>query len=221
MKRFKHLLAVSLAGTLAACSHLQPAPSAPPAQAPAATEQAPPAPVSPQAPLDTRPDAMNTKELEEEAQRLLSMQKSYFNVFKIDEANTGLKPRQNAIGVFELQKPPRGERVRLTVSQQPKRPARLALGTYTVVLDTVVDYIEIQVCQSAACAGKRQRIVRSLPKQLQIQISPQNQYFGSKDFSLGELTNAEGKDRNYKSMYQDVVVTVKRISVQPVPPASA
>src|ERR1041385_3699076 len=100
MKRMHHLLPVLLAVALAACSHLEPAPSATTSKAPAATEPAPPSAAVPQAPVETRPDAVNAKELEEEAQRLLSMQKSYFNVFKIDEANTGLKPRQNAIGVF-------------------------------------------------------------------------------------------------------------------------
>jgi hypothetical protein len=220
MKRMHRQLAMVLTAALAACSTLEPSPSAPKSNVPAANEPAPSPGTSPQVTPEIKPDA-NARELEEETQRLLSMQKSYFNVFRIDEANAGLKARQNATGVFDLQRQPRGDRMRLTVSQQPKRPARLALGTYTVTLDTVVDYIEVQICQSAACAGKRQRIVRSLPKQVQIQISPQNQYFAGKDISLGELTNAEGKDKNYKSMYQDVVVTVKRISVQPVSPPSA
>lgn len=220
MKRTYVCLIVLFAAALAACSNMGTAPQAKPAQAAAATE--PPASATVPAPpaVESKPE-LNVKELEEETQRLLSMQKSYFNVFRIDEASIGLKPRQNAVGVYDLQKPPRGERVRLTVSQQPKKPARLALGTYTVTLDTVVDYIEVQTCQSAACAGKRQRIVRSLPKQLQIQISPQNHYFGSRDLSLAELANAEGKDKNYRSLYQDVVITIKRISVVPVPPAQA
>ncbi|SFG09209.1 hypothetical protein SAMN05518865_10891 [Duganella sp. CF458] len=216
MKR-THSCFIFVLAALSACTQMQSAQQ--PTPAPTATEPVTPA-VPPPQPVESKPE-LNTKEFEEESQRLLSMQKSYFSVFRIDEASIGLKPRQNAVGVFDLQKPPRGERMRLTVSQQAKKPARLAVGTYTVVLDTVVDYIEIQTCQSAACAGKRQRIVRSLPKQLQIQISPQNQYFGSKDFSLAELANAEGKDKNYKSMYQNVVVTVKRISVVPVPPAPA
>ncbi|MGW8392283.1 hypothetical protein [Pseudoduganella sp. HUAS MS19] len=220
MKRHHYILTVLMAAALAACASLETAPPAGQATGPAAAEPAPPDASAQQLPAESKP-AINAKELEEETQRLLSLQKSYFNVFKIDEGSIGLKPRPNAIGVFDLQKPLRGERVRLTVSQQPKRPARLAIGTYMVILDTVVDYIEVQVCQSAACAGKRQRIVRSLPKQVQIQISPQNQYFGTRDVSLAELANAEGKDRNYKSMYQDVVITVKRISVTPLPPASA
>ncbi|WP_154668325.1 hypothetical protein [Pseudoduganella violaceinigra] len=219
MKHTHYTLTVVLTTLLAACSVLEPVPPAA-NKKPAAAESVPmPATVPPPA-EEIKPTVNTAKEMEEETQRLLSMQKSYFNVFRIDEASIGLKPRQNSIGVFDLQKPPRGERVRLTVTQQPKKPARLSVGSYTVTLDTVVDYIEIQICQSAACAGKRQKMVRSLPKLVQIPISPQNQYFGSKDFSLAELSNAEGKDKNYKSMYQDVVITVKRITVIPVPPES-
>lgn len=213
MKRRYYTPATLLLATLGACSHMESAPPASPAQPPGAVQT--PSAAAP-SPVEPKPEPSN-RELEEESQRLLSMQKNYFNIFRIDEANIGLTPRTDAIGVFDLQKSPRGERIRLTVSLQPKKPMRLSVGTYMVMLDTVVDYIEVQVCQSSSCAGKRKRIVRSLPKVLQVQISPQNQYFGGKDFSLAEMTNAEGKDKSYKSLYQDVVITVKRISVTPGP----
>lgn len=207
MKRKLYALTTMMVVTLSGCTHMEPA------QAPAVTQ--PSAPV-PSPPAESKAETSNARTLEGESQRLLSMQKSYFNIFRIDEANIGLFARPNAIGVFDLQRPPHSDRIRLTVSLQAKTPVQLAVGSYTVFLNTVINYIEVQVCQSESCAGKRQRIVRSLSKVLPVQISPQNQYFGGKDFSLAEAANAEGKDKNYKSTYQDVVITVKHISVTPL-----
>lgn len=208
MKRKLYAVMSLLVGALAGCAHMQPEPP------PAVTQ--PPAQATPTPPAEIKAETGNARTPEEESQQLISMQKSYFNIFRIDEANIGLTARPNAIGVFDLQRPPHSDRIRLTVSLQAKKPVQISVGAYAVTLDTVVNYIEVQVCQSASCAGKRQRIVRSLSKVLQVQISPQNRYFGGKDFSLAEAANAEGKDRNYKSSYQDVVITVKRISVTPL-----
>ncbi|WBS00604.1 hypothetical protein OU994_20065 [Pseudoduganella sp. SL102] len=154
----------------------------------------------------------SAKELADEAKRLTGMQKKYFSVFKIDEAGSGLKARDNAIGVYDLRRPPRGNRLRLVVTQPSSKPARLTVGTYNVSLDTAIDYVETQTCKSASCAGKTQNFVRSLKKVYRIQLSPRNQFYGAQDISLA----AAGTPGNYRSTFSDVVVTVRRISVAPV-----
>jgi hypothetical protein len=212
MKLTQFTLIIGSSLMLLACSTLEQGSTTSHSKPAAGAESVSPASVHTPTSVENKPSA-SAKELEDEVQRLSSMQKNYFSIFKIDETNAGLKGRQNAIGVFDLQKTPRGERLRLTVTQLPKAPVRLSVGTYTVVLDTVVDYVETRVCKSASCAGKQKRIVRSLPKLCQIQISPMNQYLGTKEISLAELTNAEGSDSNYKSTYADVVITIKRITV--------
>ena len=208
------VLVVLLAGC-AATDTKPPTPDTRPAP-PVVPTEPPPSPPPPPPPPETKP-AVNSKELSEEAQRLSGMQKAYFTVFKIDEAGTGLTPRQNANGVYDLQKQPRGERLRVIVTQQPKKPAKLAVGTYNVTLDTVFDYLETQSCKSGSCAGKQQKMVRSISKLLRIQISPQNQYYGGQDVSLATA----GTPGNYRSTYSNVVLTVKRITVTPVPAAPA
>lgn len=210
MQRTHFSLVMLFAALLTACTTTGTAPPAKHTDQIKTTEEAPQ--VAPPAPA-TEAKPVTSKELAEEAQRLLGMQKNYFSVFRIEEAGVDLKPRQNAIGVFDLRKDPRGERLRLTIAQQPKSPARLAIGTYTVTLDLFIEYIEVRACRSASCDGKQQRIVRKLPKLLQIQISPQNQYIGGKDISLADFGSAERNDKNYKSTYSNVVITVKRISV--------
>jgi hypothetical protein len=147
----------------------------------------------------------------DEARRLTGMQKKYFTVFKIDEAGSGLKARDNAIGVFDLRRPPRGDRLRLIVTQGSSKPARLAVGTYNVALDTVIDFVETQTCRSASCAGKQQKFVRSLKKVYKIGLSPRNEYYGGQDISLA----TPGTPGNYRSSFSDVVVTVRRITVTP------
>ena len=189
-------------------------PAAVPPPVPDQAERAPP--VAAQAPLPPTP--ADTKPFDDEARRLASMSKAYFSVFKIDEAVTGLTPRPNANGVYDLQKPPRGDKLRIAVAQQAKAPAKLAIGTYNVTLDAVFDYIELQACKSGPCAGKLQKIVRSLPKVMKIQLTPQNQYYGVQDVSLAN----PGTPGNYRSTYSNVVLTVRRITVAPViPPPQA
>jgi hypothetical protein len=205
-----------LAALLAACAATEekrPAAAAPPpAPPPPAPVAPPPPPPVPSVPMPEPLPSASPREIADEAQRLTGMQKKYFSVFKIDEAGSGLKPRDNAIGVFDLRRPPGGDRLRLVVTQAPSKPAKLAVGTYNVALDTVIDYVETQTCKSAACAGKQQKFVRSLKKVHRIQLSPRNQFYGAQNVSLA----TPGTPGNYRSVYSDVVVTVRRITVSPV-----
>jgi len=216
--RYVHpALLAACAGIVAGCATTEPAAPSPPrapepprAAEPAAPAPAAPAPPSALPPPPTFPSA-SSKELADEARRLTGMQKKYFSVFKIDEAGAGLKARDNAIGVFDLRRPPRGDRLRLVVTQASSKPARLAVGTYNVALDTVIDFVETQTCRSNACAGKQQKFVRSLKKVYRIGLSPRNEYYGGQDVLLA----TPGTPGNYRSTYSDVVVTVRRISVAP------
>jgi hypothetical protein len=225
--KLKHYVSGFLIATLlAGCATTDTAPQQPKPASPATPDVPPPEQVAPPPPPpppappppEVKP-AASSKELDDEAKRLAALQKSYFEVFRIDEASAGLKPRQNATGVFELQKAPRGDRLRLVVALHPKKPARLAVGTYNVTLDTVVDYVETQTCTQASCTGKIQKVVRSLARPVQIQISPLNKYYGNKDLSLAEFRSADSNAKTYRSSYSDVVVTVKRITAVQVPPA--
>ncbi|GGY36985.1 hypothetical protein GCM10007387_19160 [Pseudoduganella albidiflava] len=215
----RYAMPALVAGLLAACAAPEEKRPAAPPPPPAATTPAPapappPAPVIPSMPMPEPVPSASAKELADEAKRLTGMQKKYFSVFKIDEAGSGLKARDNAIGVYDLRRPPRGNRLRLVVTQPSSKPARLAVGTYNVSLDTVIDYVETQTCKSASCAGKTQNFVRSLKKVYRIQLSPRNQFYGAQDISLA----AAGTPGNYRSTFSDVVVTVRRISVAPVAP---
>lgn len=194
-----------------------PAPRPPARPAPAQPAPPPPLPPPPAPPAPESAPQISAKELSDEAKRLTGMQKKYFTVFRIDEAGSGLKPRENAIGVFDLRTPPRGNRLRLTVTQAPSKPAKLAVGTYNVSLDTVIAYVETQTCKSASCAGKTQKFVRSLKKVYRVQLSPKNEYFGGQDVSLV----TPGTPGNYRSTFSEVVVTVKRISVAQVHAAAS
>lgn len=193
-----------------------PAPPARPAPEPPKPADAPPPPPPPTAQPSVLPPATpipsaSAREVADEARRLTGMQKKYFTVFKIDEAGSGLKARANAIGVFDLRRPPRGDRLRLIVTQASSKPARLTVGTYSVALDTVIDFVETQTCRSASCAGKQQKFVRSLKKVYKIGLSPRNEFYGGQDISLA----TPGTPGNYRSAYSDVVVTVRRITVTP------
>jgi hypothetical protein len=218
MKHTYYVLSAVCIGLLGGCATTDDKQAAPDtgqaAPAAPAVPAAPPAPPSPPPP-ESKPSA-SSKELDEEAQRLSGMQKTYLTVFKIDESGSGLKPRPNASGVFDMQKPPRSDRLRLVVTQQAKKPPRLAVGTYNVTLDTVIDYVETQTCKSGSCSGKQQKMVRQLPKQVRIQISPLNQYNGAQEVSLATA----GTPGNYRSTYSNVAITVKRITVAPVAPAA-
>jgi hypothetical protein len=214
--------AVIFAGVFAGCATTEKAAQAPQPRAPAppapveAAPPPPPPPVVPPAPPKDILPAASPKELKDEADRLAGMQKRYFAVFKIEESGSGLKASDNKIGVFELRRAPRGDRLRLAVSQAPSKPARLAVGTYNVSLDTVIDYVETQTCIASACKGKQQKLVRSLKKVHKIQLSPRNGYSGGQEISLV----TPGTPGSYRSTYSDVVLTVKRISVAPVAPAA-
>jgi len=218
MKSVHFATLTACVGILAGCATIESQAPPPPPQAPAPprsidTGPPPPPPLpmpSTAPPAPTFPTASG-KELADEARRLTGMQKKYFTVFKIDEAGSGLKARDNAIGVFDLRRPPRGDRLRLVVTQASSKPARLTVGTYNVALDTVIDFVETQTCRSAACAGKQQKFVRSLKKVYRIGLSPRNEYYGGQDISLA----TPGTPGNYRSAYSDVVVTVRRISVTP------
>lgn len=218
MKSVHFAALTACAGILAGCATTESQAPLPPPRAPAPprsidTGPPPPPPLpmpSTAPPAPTFPTA-SSKELADEARRLTTMQKKYFTVFKIDEAGSGLKARDNAIGVFDLRRPPRGDRLRLVVTQAASKPARLTVGTYNVALDTVIDFVETQTCRSAACAGKQQKFVRSLKKVYKIGLSPRNEYYGGQDISLA----TPGTPGNYRSAYSDVVVTVRRISVTP------
>lgn len=154
------------------------------------------------------------QDLEEETRRLLSYQKNLFQVFKLTETLAGFREKPNALGVYELKSSKNGK-LRLTLAQLPDSPAHLSLGGYVINLDTVFDYVESQECATSACEGKTQNVVRSVPKTIQIYVSPKTGYVGRKDVTVSEGRNIDAQGHAYRSSYSNLVMTVRRMTVTP------
>lgn len=165
--------------------------------------------------IQQRRDALQQKqELEEESHRLASYQKNLFQVFKLTESAAGFQVRPNALGVYES-KGARSGKLRLALAQLPDSPARLNVGSYTVNLDMLVEYVETRECIAGGCLGKTQKIVRSVPKSVQIAISPKTSFGGSRELSFLDTANAEPNARNYRTSYANMVLTVRRMTITP------
>lgn len=227
MKLFDSLTVLVLATALAACAtkpgdapatgRIQDTvPAADPASA------AVPAPMPAATPEETKAKALQQKreaqqlkqDLDEESRRLASYQKNLFQVFKLTETAAGFRARPNAIGVFESKSSKTGK-LRVSLAQLPESPARLNVGSYTINLDMLVEYVESRECIAGGCLGKTQNIVRSVTKPVQISISPKSGYVGTREVSYLDAKNAEPNARNYRVSYNDLVMTVRRMTITP------
>jgi hypothetical protein len=216
------LTVAALAGALAACA-TSPSPTrvATPAAADAGanaqTVAAPVPLVSPEAAkaklLQQKREAQQQKQdLDDESSRLASYQKNLFQVFKLTESAAGFQARPNAIGVFES-KSARSGKMRVSLAQMPDSPARLAVGSYTVNLNLLVEYVETRECIAGGCIGKTQKIVRSVPKTVQIAISPKTAFGGSRELSFLDSANLEPTAKDVRISYSNLVMTVRRMTV--------
>jgi hypothetical protein len=229
MKLFDSLTVLALAGALAACatkpgdgpatSRMQdavpaadPASAAPAVAAPTAT----PDEAKAKAQQQKREAQQLKQDLDEESRRLASYQKNLFQVFKLTETAAGFRARPNAIGVFESKSSKTGK-LRVSLAQLPESPARLNLGSYTINLDVLVEYVEMRECIAGGCLGKTQKIVRSVTKPVQISISPKSAYAGTREVSYLDARNAEPNAKNYRVSYSDLVMTVRRMTITPTP----
>jgi hypothetical protein len=163
--------------------------------------------------LQSKREAQQQKqELDDESRRLASYQKNLFQVFRLTESAAGFQAKPNVLGVFES-KSARSGKLRVSLAQLPDSPARLNVGSYTVNLDMLVEYVEIRECIAGGCVGKTQKIVRSVPKTVQIAVSPKTAYAGSRELSFLDTANAEPNAKNYRISYSHLVMTVKRMSL--------
>ncbi|MBA5687766.1 hypothetical protein [Rugamonas apoptosis] len=191
-----------------------------PHRPPSATPQPVPAPAQQPATEEDEDSkarqSVQRQEVEDETRRLMSYQKNLFQIFKLTEIQAGFKEKPNALGVFELPSSKNGK-LRLMLAQLPGSPVRLSVGTYNVNVDVVIDYVETLECVSSTCEGKTQNVVRSVPRTVQFYMAPRLGYVHRKDVSLVDTKATEGKGRNYRSSYSDLVMTVQRISAAPLP----
>jgi hypothetical protein len=227
-------IVLALAAALAACasqpatapgvSHRQSAvaPAADPVDGTGAMPAATPAVVTPddaKAKLaqQKREAQQQKQELDDESRRLASYQKNLFQVFKLSETAAGFQAKPDAVGVFES-KAAKSGKMRVSLAQLPDSPARLNVGSYTVNLDMLVEYVETRECIAGGCVGKTQNIVRSVPKSVQIPISAKSGFAGTRDLSFLDAQNVEPNARNYRVSYSKLKMTVRRMTAaaQPV-----
>lgn len=101
--------------------------------------------------------------MDDESRRLASYQKNLFQVFKLSESAAGFQAKPNALGVFES-KAAKSGKLRVSLAQLPDSPARLNVGSYTISLDVLLEYVETRECIAGGCVGKTQNMVRSCRK---------------------------------------------------------
>jgi hypothetical protein len=217
----KRLTVLALAAALAGCGSMPfstlPGVRNQPVVVPAADPGAVPAPaVTPDEAkarlLQQKREAQQQKqELDEEARRLAAYQKNLFQVFALSESAAGFQARPDALGVFESKAAKTGK-MRVSLAQLPDSPAHLSVGSYTVNLDMLVDYVETRECIAGGCVGKTQNIVRSVPKTVQIPISPRSGFAGTRELSFLDAQNVEPTDKNYRVSYSNLKMTVRRMT---------
>lgn len=219
---------ISLALLVAGCATQEPqvtrlpprnpadVPRRPPVTTPAPAPAATPQPASQEEEESKARQSLQKQEVEDETRRLMSYQKNLFQIFKLSEIQAGFKEKPNALGVFELKSSKNGK-LRLMLTQLPGSPVHLSVGTYNVNVDVVIDYVETLECVSSTCEGKTQNVVRSVPRTVQFYMAPRLGYVHRKDVSLVDSKSVEAKNRNYRSSYSDLVMTVQRISASPLP----
>lgn len=226
MKLFNVLIVLATAVTLAACASQPPPPAVhhmpgntDTAADPGAVQQpAVPAPVV--TPEEAKAKLQQQKreaqqlkqEMDDESRRLASYQKNLFQVFKLSESAAGFQAKPNALGVFES-KAAKSGKLRVSLAQLPDSPARLNVGSYTIILDVLLEYVETRECIAGGCVGKTQNMVRSVPKTVQISISPKSGFAGTRELSFLDAKHVEPNAKNYRISYSNLVMTVKRISV--------
>lgn len=230
MKLLNLLTVLALAAALAACAsqpastsgvtHRQanPEPAADPGAGAAPVPAAVVTPDDAKAKLlqQKREAQQQKQELDDESRRLASYQKNLFQVFKLSESVAGFQARPNALGVFESKSAKSGK-MRVSLAQLPDSPARLNVGSYTVNLDMLVEYVETRECIAGGCIGKTQNIVRSVPKTVQIPISGKNGFAGTRELSFLDAQNVEPNAKNYRVSYSNLKMTVRRMTAAAQP----
>ncbi|HEU4375255.1 MAG TPA: hypothetical protein VFS02_17295 [Telluria sp.] len=218
MKLIKLLTASAITAALAACAGMPGIPHRQPVVEPPAAEpaQAPVPAVTPEEAkaklLQQKREAQQQKqELDDESRRLASYQKNLFQVFRLSESAAGFQARQDALGVFES-KSARSGKMRVSLAQLPDSPAHLNVGSYTVNLDMLVEYVETRECIVGGCVGKTQNIVRSVPKTVQIPVSAKSGFAGTRELSFLDDQNAEPNAKNYRVSYSNLKMTVRRMT---------
>ncbi len=103
----------------------------------------------------------------------------------------------------------------MSLARLRESPARLNVGSYTINLDMLVEYVESRECIAGGCLGKTQNIVRSVTKPVQISISPKSGYVGTREVSYLDARNTEPNAKNYRVSYNDLVMTVRRMTITP------
>jgi hypothetical protein len=228
VKLLNCLTVFALAAALAACATTpgpaqitNPVPAGvAPAADPGAGAQAVPAPVpvvSPEAAkaklLQQKREAQQQRQdLDDEALRLASYQKNLFQVFKLTETAAGFQARPNVLGVFDAKSAKSGK-MRVSLAQMADSPARLAVGSYLINLNMLVEYVEVRECIAGGCVGKTQKLVRSVPKTVQIAISPKTAFTGTRELSFLDSANAEPNAKDVRVSYVHLVMTVRRMTV--------
>jgi hypothetical protein len=163
--------------------------------------------------LQQKREAQQQKQdLDDESLRLASYQKNLFQVFRLTESAAGFQARPNALGVFDSKSAKSGK-MRVSLAQMPDSPARLAVGSYTINLNMLVEYVEVRECIAGGCLGKTQKLVRSVPKTVQIAISPKTAFAGSRELSFLDSANAEPNAKDVRVSYSNLVMTVRRMTV--------
>lgn len=232
MKLFNYVTVLALAAALAACAS-QP-PSAPRVVSPrAANPQSTGDPVEgtgtlpvsapivtseePKPKSEKKREPQPKQEIEDEARRLATYQKNLFQVFKLNESAAGFHAKPNALGVFES-KSARSGKMRVALSQLPDSPAHLSVGSYTVNLDMLVEYVETRECIAGGCVGKTAKIVRSAQKTVQIPVSARSGFAGARELSFLDAQNVEPISKDYRVSYSNLKLTVRRMTAaaQPV-----
>lgn len=77
----------------------------------------------------------------------------------------------------------------------------------------LVEYVETRECIAGGCVGKTQNMVRSVPKTVQISISPKSGFAGTRELSFLDTKHAEPSAKNYRISYSNLVMMVKRMTV--------
>lgn len=91
------------------------------------------------------------------------------------------------------------------------------VGSYTVNLDMLVDYVETRECIAGGCVGKTQNIVRSVSKAVQIPVSAKSGFAGTRELSFLDTQNVEPNAKNYRVSYSNLKMTVRRMTAAAQP----
>lgn len=171
--------------------------------------------VAPTNPPQTSPTTTPLSELiKQENERLSTFKGNLLQILGLNETLAGFKPKPRVMGIFEL-KASKQAKLRLALSQNPGSPIKLNYGSYLVNVTLAVDFLEKRSC-TGTCPSASEEKERSITKNLQFKVSPQNKFSESATLSLSDGKPAADA-RNYQTSYEDLVLTVRRMSITPIP----